>query len=248
MKYKSLPFLLLLPAGILYANIHFMRSKQQTKHIPGNRIIIRTYEILRKCSRVKEELIFSNASSNLKNLGSVVVPGMFVEDQSDPRWKNITFGKSDMNYSGCEIFAVYNALLSLGHDGGTDMLTALISHFENDGSALCGKWGVSPVALKDFFEKSDYTVVHTDSDEPAAIDRICGHSDTCIATVLNDRRNIFREIHTVSISRDRAGHFHLHNAGHDRSSGYIKISDAVYDIAPYCAPVYTIGISCHGSV
>jgi len=48
-----------------------------------------------------------------------------------------------MQYSGCEIFAVYNTVYSLlSHP--LMSLPELISRFEKDGMALGGKFGTSP--------------------------------------------------------------------------------------------------------
>ncbi|MDE7212238.1 MAG: hypothetical protein K2O03_12465 [Lachnospiraceae bacterium] len=143
-------------------------------------------------------------------------PGQFIENQSD--WGNVRFGHSTMKYSGCEIMAVYNALLDLGNEMTTQSMVRLIGEFERKGAVLCGKWGCTPLSIHQYFLRHGYCVVKTISANPDTINTIGKNSNSVIITAYNDQNDIRKMIHTISVTKDASGNYILHNV-YKRTNG-----------------------------
>lgn len=129
----------------------------------------------------------------------------YIEDQH--AMKELMFGRSDMAYSGCEIIAVYNALLSLGIKKD---LTGLIGIFEKRGSVLGGRFGTSPYALYRYLSKTVGNTVF--SFKRRDFDRIAEESRVLIITYYNDAKDIMQQIHTVCVTKDEKDVLKPHNA------------------------------------
>lgn len=127
----------------------------------------------------------------------------FLEKQNN--YSSIAYGRSDMAYAGCEIIAVYNALLKLDL---TANLRELIEDFERDGMVLSGRFGTAPYAIRDYLKGRGLNV-ETEFD-PERYDELARRSVVSILMLYNDRRNIFQKIHTVCITKDKEG-FTAHN-------------------------------------
>ncbi len=227
------------------------------QHI-SNRKVLNVLSFLRRIGKVSAKKSIENHIHNLGILtsqtASLFVPGEYVENQAE--WKNVRFGsKYTMSYSGCEILAVYNALISLGEKPDGSTLADLISAFEKKGAVLKGMFGTSPKELENYFRDAGYQVTCTESRKSADWEILSKNSDTVIATFYNDGRNIFRQVHTVNISKDEDG-FYIHNgyvAIKDREGKrtYIKkgpfgsLSFAIQNLSRGNAEmIYLIGISC----
>lgn len=142
--------------------------------------------------------------------GQFFTPGEYIENQA--QWGSVRFGKKyTMAYGGCEIFAVYNALVALKQEPDGRALTELISKFERKGAVLAGYLGSAPKAAYHYFKELGYQVKVVTCRDEAAINELGEEYRTFIATVYNDGHNIFRMIHTVNISRDEKGQYHGHN-------------------------------------
>jgi len=76
-----------------------------------------------------------------------------------------------MDYSGCEIIAIYNAILSLGKTLEQENMD-LIGAYEKKGSVLWGGWGVPPRAICRCFMERGYDTAMTCSTVPEDINRI----------------------------------------------------------------------------
>ena len=137
-------------------------------------------------------------------------PNHFIENQNE--WENVRFGRSTMRYSGCEIMAVYNALLDLGNEMTAQSMTELISEFERKGAAIRGKWGCTPKSIYKYLVRQGYQVTMTTSASPDTINAIGENSRSIIITAYNDRNDIRSMIHTISITKDNLGNYTLHNA------------------------------------
>ncbi|MBR0381168.1 MAG: hypothetical protein IJH71_01860 [Eubacterium sp.] len=129
----------------------------------------------------------------------------YIEDQN--RYTDLAFGKKTMQFSGCEIFAVYNALTSLADGHGTS-LARLISTFERDGMILSGLLGTAPSALRDYFKKRGYRTEFVTDEED--FDRVAGAHDTLILVIYNDAGDAAQAVHTVNVSKNR-GLYSAHN-------------------------------------
>lgn len=158
-------------------------------------------------NRVDNENILTTASKQECNF---FTPGSFIENQNE--WENVRFGLSTMKYSGCEIMAVYNALLDLGNKMTARDMAELISTFEKKGSELQGRWGCSPMSIYRYFSRLGYRVTMTTSANPTAVNSIGEDSDSIIITAYNDRNDIRKMIHTISVTKDDSGCYTLHNA------------------------------------
>ncbi|MDE6640755.1 MAG: hypothetical protein K2K63_09535, partial [Acetatifactor sp.] len=140
----------------------------------------------------------------------------FIENQSE--WEEIRFGVSTMEYSGCEIMAVYNALFDLGNEMTAQSMAELISEFERKGAVLSGRWGCAPGSIYKYFVRRGYKVTMTTCADPDTINAIGENSSSVIITAYNDRNDIRKMIHTISITKDNLGSFTLHNA-YKRTNG-----------------------------
>lgn len=177
--------------------------------------------ILKLCAtvRIPARQIEENAAANSKILedADFFTAGSYIENQSN--WKSVRFGFSTMAYSGCEIMAVYNALLALGKKMTVEDTVELISAFEKKGAVLQGKWGTSPYAIFRYFLRHDYEAVITCSKDAERVNATAECCETLILTAYNNRYDIRNMIHTVSVTRDEKGNFILHNAYKKNSAG-----------------------------
>lgn len=137
-------------------------------------------------------------------------PNRFIENQSE--WESVRFGRSTMKYSGCEIMAVYNALLDFGKEMTAQDMAELISEFERKGAAICGKWGCSPRSIYKYLVRHGYQVTMTARANPDILNAIGKSSRSVIITAYNDRNDIRKMIHTISITKNDLGNYILHNA------------------------------------
>jgi len=164
----------------------------------NNRTVLRVLELLRRRRPVPEP-----ASPALS--APYGEPCSFIEDQHS--YAALPYGRSNMALAGCEVIAVYNALLALTgrQDAG---LPALIAGFEQNGMVLHGHFGTSPGALAEFFARRHYKVRF--SALAAEFDSIAAAADVSLLTFYNDARDIRAQIHTVCITRSPEG-FLAHN-------------------------------------
>lgn len=135
----------------------------------------------------------------------------YIEDQKN--YTDMRFGKSTVEYAGCEVISVYNALYSLSliakksNDAVLDF-PKLIHEFEKDGMVFSGRFGTSPLALRDYLLKNGYPVKISIKENE--FDKIADESDTVIMTIYNDADNIMEQIHTINISK-QDGLYYAHN-------------------------------------
>ncbi len=171
--------------------------------IPGkinNATVISAFEVMRKQQRLLKkdftEQIKKNKAAVEKHAADIKKNKGFIEDQN--KWTDTTYGESTMQYSGCEIFATFNAIWSIL--GKSIMsLPEMISEYEKDGMVLSGKFGTSPKAISDFLEKHNFkTELCTDEKD---FDEVGKRSESLILTMYNDRDDISQEVHTINISK-----------------------------------------------
>ena len=168
------------------------------RHI-SNKTVLGFMEFLRRIAHISRRKIRDHYKKNEMFFAANGIEG-FIENQKE--LKDVSFGKKNLAFSGCEIIAVYNALINLG--GAADYpLPKLISGFEKDGMIFGGRFGTSPKALVDFFLKNGYKCDFT-RDE-SEIRRIEPLYDTFILTIYNDKDNIKRQIHTINVNKEMSG-------------------------------------------
>ena len=208
-------------------------------YIP-NRLVVGVMgllQIMRKTSKAKvKENCIQNSSvleeqANVAEKEAFFCPSSFIENQR--KWGRVRFGRQyTMAYGGCEIIAVYNALLSLGKELSGSELAELIGHFERKGAVWGGMWGVAPQSVKPYFKKLGYEVKKTWSRREKPVNRLGEESDTLIVTFYNNGGDVFDGIHTVNISKDEEGKFHVHNDYcyyRDAKGSHIYVSRGPYD-------------------
>ena len=123
---------------------------------------------------------------------------------------DMSLGKSTLDYSGCEVIAVYNLLASYAGGEFKVPLPRLIEIFENDGILHAGRFGVSPRSIRDYLRSLGLEVNYTEAE--GDFDVLGVFCDHFILTVMNDREDIFQQIHTLYISKE-SERFTAHNAG-----------------------------------
>ena len=186
------------------------------KTIPGklkNKTIVGAIDRLRKIEKLIKRNFTQNDISNVQAYRKRMAekPGFrtaLIERQAD--FTDMSLGKSTLDYSGCEVIAVYNLLLKYGGGDLKVELPDLIEIFEKDGILHAGRFGVSIKSIKKYLGEIGIEVNYTTDEED--FDLLGHFCDHFILTVMNDREDIFRQIHTFYISKD-GERLIAHNAG-----------------------------------
>ncbi len=139
--------------------------------------------------------------------GKGFVKGL-IERQAE--FTDMSLGKSTLDYSGCEVISVYNFLWKYKEGELVTPLPELIEAFEADGILRAGRFGVSPRSIRDYLKGRGIEVNYTEEEED--FDLLGDLCDHFILTVMNDRDDIFRQVHTFYISKE-GGRLTAHNAG-----------------------------------
>ena len=176
------------------------------KTIPGklkNKTIVGAIDRLRKIEKLIKRNFTQNDISNVQAYRKRMAekPGFrtaLIERQAD--FTDMSLGKSTLDYSGCEVIAVYNLLLKYGGGDLKVELPDLIEIFEKDGILHAGRFGVSMKSIKKYLGEIGIEVNYTTDEED--FDLLGHFCDHFILTVMNDREDIFRQIHTFYISKD----------------------------------------------
>ena len=184
------------------------------------KLVVWVYGVLDRLIYIKRSVRKENRSVNDRVLNSDSSPYKqgYIENQSE--WKDIRFGRSTMAFSGCEIMAVYNVLYALDKGRGTKLIGELIEEFEKSGAALKGVIGSSPKSIRRHLLKRgiDCSIVWKEED----IDPDC---KLAIATVYNDKKSLYSQIHTITFTKDENG-FRAHNA-RSRQKYYPTLREAI---------------------
>ena len=186
------------------------------KTIPGklkNKTIVGAIDRLRKIEKLIKRNFTQNDISNVQAYRKRMAekPGFrtaLIERQAD--FTDMSLGKSTLDYSGCEVIAVYNLLLKYSDGDFKVELPDLIEIFEKDGIIHAGRFGVSMKSIKKYLGEIGIEVNYTTDEED--FDLLGHFCDHFILTVMNDREDIFRQIHTFYISKD-GERLIAHNAG-----------------------------------
>ena len=184
------------------------------------RLVVFVYGVLDRLIYIKKSIRRENRINNEKVLNSDSSPykSGYIENQSE--WKDVKFGRSTMAFSGCEIMAVYNVLYDLKKESRTGLIGDLIEEFERSGASLKGVIGSSPLAIRRHLLKHGVKCRIVWKEEN--IDPDC---ELAIATVYNDRKTLYSQIHTITFTKDENG-FRPHNA-RSRSKYYPTLREAI---------------------
>lgn len=166
-----------------------------------NKTVIRILERLRSVQRRHSgdysAHFMLNQQRLQKHLQEIHKRHGFIEDQN--RYTDLMYGDVSMQFSGCEVFAVYNAMKDL-HKGTADLLPNMIDSFEKDGMLMHGGLGTSPLALRDYLDRHGCQTVFTTKE--SMFDSIGRKCSGLILTLYNDRNDISKAIHTIYISKE----------------------------------------------
>lgn len=196
--------------------------------IPGklnNRRVIGVIDRLRRLEKMIPRNFSLNDRSNIEayaarlESGKGFVKGL-IERQAE--FTDMSLGKSTLDYSGCEVIAVYNLLWKYRGGELVTPLPELIETFEADGILHAGRFGVSPRSIRDYLKDRGIEVNYTEDE--GDFDLLGEFCDHFIVTVMNDRDDIFRQIHTFYISKED-GRLIAHNAG--SKMRYYTISEVI---------------------
>ncbi len=133
----------------------------------------------------------------------------YIEDQN--HYRDLRFGRTSVRFSGCEVIAVYNALVDLSQDFSSDIpfsFPELLHIFEKKGIIFSGIFGTSPKMLERFLKSLGLGV--TMSVHEKDFERIANDHDYLLYTFYNDKNDIRAQIHTVYIS-NKKGTYTVHN-------------------------------------
>lgn len=224
------------------------------RYVP-NKVVLAVLDIMSFFSFVSVKQRRKNAVINDKRLRHLLKDGGYIENQSE--WSSVQFGQGrhhNMQYSGCEVIAAYNAMMALGEPALAKTMCRLMGAFEKNGAILRGDFGVSPLALARYFRQKGYQVSATTSRQKAVVNQLGQKSDVVILSIYNDSADITRQVHTVCITKDATNRFYIHNADvKDRQGqycrkpveddGYLSLQEAVIKSSLYKpALLYLIGI------
>ena len=116
----------------------------------------------------------------------------------------------------CEVIAVYNSLSSLKNSGKLKKeydFPDLLEKFEEKGISAEGNFGTNPMAINNFLKEEGYEtkmIVGADITEDK-IRYLSEEFDTYIITVYNDKDDITKKVHTMSITVNQQGKYVIHN-------------------------------------
>ncbi len=144
----------------------------------------------------------------------------FIEQQDD--MNDLFYGKRfRASYNACEVIAAYNALLDLTDHKPDIPFPELLGRFERKGLVRKGAWGTDMQCICRFFEENGFAV-HKLTGRQITPDMVQDLERTCrtfIMTAYNDRDDITKMIHTVSVTRGEKRSFAVHNAEDDKAYG-----------------------------
>lgn len=164
-----------------------------------NDTVVNVLDLMRKAQKTVKKN-FDNLPDNKKAFkgheAAIKKYKGYIEDQN--KYADMKYGDSTMQYSGCEIFAAYNAIYNI--TGRHEELSEMIAAFEKDGMILSGKFGTAPKAIADQLKKMGFKTQMTTVEKE--FDEIGKKAKSLILTMYNDKNDLSQEVHTVNISKD----------------------------------------------
>ena len=189
---------------------------------------------------VPEEAIRNNTAWNRKMLSeSLWREGEFIETQQP--FAALRFGKAyTMEYGGCGLIAVHNAMLEVGKPLSADGFLQMTEQLQRKGAAWFGKYGIHPAAIRRYLREQSFSTLHVVGANRKELERLERVADVWIATVFNGRR-LKEQLHTVCITRTAEGRYVPHNAY--RPGEFASLTEAISHISAHGATaLYTIGV------
>ncbi|WP_026506535.1 hypothetical protein [Butyrivibrio sp. MC2013] len=163
-----------------------------------------------------------------RHLEEIDKKGGFIDNQSS--FKDMRYGVNAMDYNGCGVIAVYNALNALGLNEqgkpGKPYMPDLISIFEKNGIAMAGDLGTSPYAILRFFKKRG--IACKAESNKFRLEKLCKEHKAVIITVLNNRHKLGDGVHFITVTKGKKGRLQVHNI-HGKMRTYKKPADILKD-------------------
>jgi hypothetical protein len=119
--------------------------------------------------------------------------------------RKVRYGLFTMDYNGCELISVYNAMILFGKHM---QLRDIAYYHETHGSLALGAFGTNTYASIDFF--TEYGITVQTAVGAASFDDVISTSMVSIITFLNGA-SVFEGIHTVAFTRDSDGSINVYN-------------------------------------
>lgn len=163
-------------------------------HVSG-KVIVTIYWILNIFNFISGSKRREHIRHNCEYLGNVLDTECINNQKA---WGDIKFGAVSMAYAGCEVIATYNVLHQLGKGCGIEYMAELISDFEKDGAALGARIGTSPMAIRKLLKRRGISCrLLWNVNEASEAARLF------IVTLINNRQDLYDQIHTVAIARQQ---------------------------------------------
>lgn len=188
----------------------------------SNKTVIHVQEILRKEQNLFHKPFPDHYEANVaampKHQEEIDGKGKgFVENQH--AYRDMAFGNSTMADSGCQIFAIYNALYFI--TGRHEIpLPDMIREFEEDGILRDGSFGATARSGLDYLRNHGY-ISSKNSKTPGRyrckftpreeeFPNLVKSSRACIVLLYNNRNNLMDGLHNICIT-NRRGKLTAHN-------------------------------------
>lgn len=158
---------------------------------------------------------------------------LYIEKQSE--LKDFQYGREfTVNYNGCEVIAVYNALQYLRLNAKEEKMNepewdfpSLLSEFEKKGITKKGAYGTSPMAVKSFFKKCNRKTdtIKGRNATNEKISHLEKEYSVFIMTVFNNKNNLKDMVHTMCITKEE-NVFTIHN-DYEGTRSYPSLAEAI---------------------
>lgn len=202
-----------------------------------NTLVLLLFRIGAMLSHVSKKLTEQNHISNEK-LFSNVFTNDYIENQMD--LSDFSLGKYNFSFSGCGCIAVINLLKYFGNSLSFSEFSAVTSFFENKGLIFSGRFGISPLSIKSYFQKNGYTVKALKSSKENEINEFARDFDAFICIFFNQGRNIKYGLHYIAVTHSSKDLFESHNPNMTANTLSEVIHKASFEKGK---ALYTIGIN-----
>lgn len=149
---------------------------------------------------------------NYTNNERLNIPGGYINGQGikSSDVSKMRYGNYHMDFNGCEIIAMYNALNALGN---IHTLNDVANWGECNALWAGGLFGTKYTEIGSFFKSLRYPVAEYTKSQPySKWDQAIQEADACIIVFLNDKSiSVFGGIHTVTLRRKSSGGFYAYN-------------------------------------
>ncbi|SKB55543.1 hypothetical protein SAMN06296386_102101 [Lachnospiraceae bacterium] len=183
----------------------------------------------------RQSIIDENLRINERSFKNHVLKDGYIEDQE--KYTDMRYGTQTVQYSGCQVIAVFNLLRAIGR---SIPFTELLSIFEKDGVLFGGEFGTSPKAAAEFFTRIGLGVETSFNEEQFS--EIAERSKAMILTAYNDCTDIMKMAHTICVTKSKDG-YRPHNSV--KSRDYESIIDLIREIngGERGKGIYLIGVT-----